>query len=244
MKRRPKAWSKLSSLHPTTYDHNRHQMKLLSKIRKEVTVGFGAALNATGIKKIEEDPDFTARDQRLQEISSAVNSLLSEFDAITRSIKNISVARDTIASRLASPAPSGSTILTLAEGLTGDQLPANCVRPLQEYRERLVLLDNLRKKRRRNKLLAESGSGPEQARRQEKYDTFHRAFLRGVDLAVAHWPTLLALVFGAEYLHLIRFVVAVSQNVGVVARASADLAPPEGVPLYPPPPDAFGLLPI
>jgi hypothetical protein len=148
-----------------------------------------------GIKKSEEEPDFIARDQRLQEIFCATNSVLSEFNSIANSIKNVSVASETIASRLASPAPSDNTVLTLAEALTGDQLPTNCVRPLQEYQQRFR---------------ASTVSG-------EVRNVASRLSQEG-----RHCPLLLALVFGAEYLYLMRFVVSVSQNVGVVPPGGSE----------------------
>jgi hypothetical protein len=194
-------------------------MKFFDKVKKEVKVGYGTTLQAIGIKKAEENPDFLARDQTLRTISTAASNLLSQFETFAGALKNIGVATDTILSKLY----VGVTIPPVVEGVTADQFTVNCIRPLQAFQERLVLLEAVKKKRHRNELLVGSTSGEEQARRREKYDALHRAFLRGVDIVAANWPILVGVIFGAEYVCLVQ-----------LARAARGFGQVQ-YPIYPPP---------
>jgi hypothetical protein len=199
-------------------------MRLLGKLQKEATVGLGTLLEAAGVARDEEDPDFLARDGTYRAIAGSAALLLAQLCAVGASARGAAAASDAIRAGLGGADIAAAAILALADCLAREQA-AGCVAPLEAFQARLGALDRVRSKRRRNRMLAAAAAGDERRRRAEKYDRFHAAFVVGTDLLAAQWPALLGAVFGRQYAGLIRFGIAVGQRVLEAAAEPPRLAP-------------------
>jgi hypothetical protein len=142
-------------------------------------------------------------------------------------------------------------VVSLTESLVGQQLANDCIAPLEGFLARLRVLERLRAKRRRNRLLAASTKGAESTLRQQKYANYHAAFLSGADGLVARAPAVLEFVFNFHYYHVVQYQAALARNIetmeGLLSQpAPAQLAAPSADPqtsAYDMPPSGFGATP-
>jgi hypothetical protein len=178
-------------------------MRFLGRLTKEASVGFSAALNATGLSKHPEDPDFLAHDASLSLFSSSIESVLLQLQSFSTHIQAAATASDIIQSKLGPDSVPSSRVLDLTTALTTAQLPSRVLEPLLAFQQRIDALVRIRRKRERNRKLSalERTPGP----RTAKYERYHAAFLRGVDALAVQHAVLLPQVFVAHFQLLFEY---------------------------------------
>jgi hypothetical protein len=195
-------------------------MKFFSKARKELKVGLSSALHLTGLRNDEEDADFLARAATLRQWQTYASTLLANIRAFCAAVDKVGATSNVIHTKLKPPDVPDTQILGITASLAQDQLATGCVRPLEEFLSRTALFEKLRAKRRRNRRLAASSSGGEAARRADKYQTYHTAFVRGVDALAAKAPAVFQAIFHAHYYYTVQFGAAVVANLDTIGAGA------------------------
>jgi hypothetical protein len=184
--------------------------RLWNKARKGLKVGFTGAMKAVGLKK-EDNLDFAKREERLKEMKRGVAALLASLRKYCEDANKLAESSETIDRFLKEPEARPSAVKEITANLN-QKLQELCINPLQEFLDRVAVLNVVKKKRFRNSVLLEGAADAELAKRSEKYNKYHGAYSSGVDKMEEKYKLLIAQVFAAHHHHMQEYVRALTEN--------------------------------
>jgi hypothetical protein len=186
---------------------------LWNKAKKEATILSSTAQKAIGVKKDVEDPDFLERETKLSQIESSAKTLLQLLEQLAGQFTAIGRASETAREALKDPDAPKVPMVQITATFVESQLTEQCIQPVRDFSEHMQVLQQIKRKRHRNRELMQSG-GSDEARRTEKYNKYHSAFVRGVDLLGQKHVTLMAVVFARQSYFMREYAYTVRSNVG------------------------------
>lgn len=197
------------------------------KAKKQYHLGVDAVMKKTGIKNEPEDPNFLNHWEKLQNIEISTMKIYKSISDLTNASQNlcdISVATSSAISSSfdTTDAPnfenSQKTVSYLTDcknyckGNVWDEVNEKCLGPLREYMNRIMELKKFAEKRKKNKVLCESASDPQElAKRQEKYTRYNSSYLEGVEEISTQQTDLFVQVFN-EYQAIMKNFIEYSKK--------------------------------
>ena len=185
--------------------------KLWEKTKESVTYGVGAAMDFTGAKKLQEDPEFTKRWEKLEFIETHAKNLQKALLGFSVSLTNLGDAQVETATQyskafekesgalsdysksLQSASEKCRTITQTAKS----KMPEEVIKPLDDLLKEVARLKHEADKRKKNLILLEAQEPKYQKaqakgkvkpelektviEKRGKYQKHHSAFLQGVD---------------------------------------------------------------
>ena len=190
--------------------------------KKQYYLGMDTVLKKTGLKNEPEDINFLNHWEKLQNIEISTMNVYKSISDLTNaslSLCEVSVnTSTTISSSFDSTdiphfENSQKTVSCLTDCQTyfksniWDEVNDKCLAPLRAYMNEIMKLKKISEKRKKNKVLCECASEPQElAKRQEKYTRYNSSYIEGVDHIASQQKGLYIQVFQQQQFIMKEFI--------------------------------------
>jgi hypothetical protein len=209
-------------------------LRILSKAKKEILIGWSTTLKAAGLRDSEEDADFLERSAALDRLRDATFNFQQSIIDYCGHLQIMSERSETIENAFRQADTPHTQIGRITKFHVQSQLIENCVKPLQALLDRIDRAAQIQTKRYRNRELYISSDGFEKADRLEKYERYHVLFIRAADAILELAKPLFAQVWACEEYFFLGYLQEVRENIRqtepLVILSANDYVEEDGIP--------------